>query len=61
MPLPDPQLVSLCICLTFISVVVLVFNSCVTNYYKLVLIQHKIIIPVSVGQEFWYNVTGCSV
>lgn len=61
MLLPAPQHVSLCICLTFISVVVLVFYGCVTNHYKLVLIQHKIIISVSVGQEFWYNVTGCSV
>ena len=61
MPLPAPQLVSLCICLTFISKVVLVFHGCVTNHYKLVLIQHKIIISVSMGQEFWHNVTGCSV
>ena len=61
LPLPDLQLVSLCICLTFISIVVLVFYGCVTNHYKLVLTQDKIIISVSVGQEFWYNVTGCSV
>lgn len=61
-PLLAPHLVSLCICLTFISVAVLVFFHCVTNHHKLRgLLQHQVIISVSAGQEFWQNVTGCSV